>query len=223
MKQKAVFCWSSGKDSALALYEILKKPELYSVVSLLTTVTEDYDRVSMHGVRNTLLELQSQSLGIPLQKVVIRKTSVNDEYEARMSSILNEFKSQGVTAIIFGDIFLEDLRKYREKNMTKLGIEAVFPLWKKETRALAKYFIDSGFKAAVSCVDTKVLDASFAGREYNASFLADLPDSVDPCGENGEFHTFTYAGPIFKKEIRIRMGEKVLRDERFCFCDILPS
>lgn len=223
MKEKVVFCWSSGKDSALALSEILNHPDKYSVISLLTTVTEDYDRVSMHGVRNILLEQQASSLNIPLHKVVIQKKSTNDDYETGMRNILQKFKKQGVTGIVFGDIFLEDLRKYREDNMAKLGINALFPLWKKNTKLLAQTFIDSGFKAVISCIDTKVLDSNFAGREFDSQLLSDLPPSVDPCGENGEFHTFVYAGPIFKEKIRIRKGEAVLRDERFCFCDILPN
>lgn len=221
MKQKVIFCWSSGKDSALALFEVLKQSDSYSVVSLLTTITEDYDRVSMHGVRNRLLELQVASLKLPLHKVVIRKGSTNDDYEAKMEEALQKFKEQGVTAVVFGDIFLEDLRKYREDNMAKVGMDALFPLWKRDTKVLAQSFIDSGFKAVISCVDTKVLDSSFAGKEFDQQFLSDLPSSVDPCGENGEFHTFVYAGPIFDKQIDVTKGESVLRDERFCFCDII--
>ncbi|HBM15649.1 MAG TPA: diphthine--ammonia ligase [Lentisphaeria bacterium] len=220
--QKIIFCWSSGKDSALALYEILKETNKYSVVSLLTTVTEDYDRVSMHGVRNKLLEKQSESLGIPLRKVVIHKNSTNEDYEKEMGIVLQDFKEQVASTVVFGDIFLEDLRKYREDNMAKLGMSAIFPLWKKDTATLAQSFVESGFKAIISCVDTKVLDSSFAGREYDKKFLSDLPSSVDPCGENGEFHTFAYAGPIFKKQINLKKGEIVLRDERFCFCDLIP-
>lgn len=223
MTQKVLFCWSSGKDSALALSEILSCRDIYSVVSLLTTVTEDYDRVSMHGVRNDLLEQQSASLNIPLHKVIIQKDSTNDDYEAKMRDVLHLFKKQGVIAVVFGDIFLEDLRKYREDNMAKLGMNALFPLWKRDTKLLAQSFIDSGFKAIISCVDTKVLDSSFAGREFDSQFLSDLPASVDPCGENGEFHTFVYDGPIFEKKITVSRGEIVLRDERFCFCDLLPT
>lgn len=223
MKQKVIFCWSSGKDSAMALHEVLKRPDIYTVVSLLTTVTEDYDRVSMHGVRNNLLELQSRSLNIPLQKVIIQKGSTNNDYEIKMEEVLQVFEQQGVTAVVFGDIFLEDLRKYREDNMAKLKMSALFPLWKRNTKLLAQSFIDSGFKAIISCVDTKVLDSSFAGREFDSQFLSDLPASVDPCGENGEFHTFVYDGPIFEKKIPVSRGEIVLRDERFCFCDLLPA
>ena len=140
-----------------------------------------------------------------------------------MMEILQDFKKQGVTTVVFGDIFLEDLRKYRENNMAKLGMNTIFPLWKIETKLLAQSFIDSGFKAIISCVDTKVLDANFTGREFDSKFLSDLPASVDPCGENGEFHTFVYAGPIFKKKIAVKKGEIVLRDARFCFCDLIPS
>lgn len=222
MKNKVVFCWSSGKDSALALHEILKQPDKYSVISLLTTVTEDFDRVSMHGVRNTLLNMQSESIGIPLRKIVIQKGSSNADYENKMFVVLAELKQEGVEAAVFGDIFLEDLRQYRTNNMAKAGMKAIFPLWKKDTRQLAEHFISSGFKAIISCVDTQILDKNFAGRDFDRKFVADLPSSIDPCGENGEFHTFCHAGPIFKKVISVRKGEIVLIDERFCFCDILP-
>jgi uncharacterized protein (TIGR00290 family) len=223
MTQNVLFCWSGGKDSAFALSEILNSSNRYSVVTLLTTVTEDYDRISMHGVRTALLEEQSTALNLPLQKVLITKDSTNDEFELKMRDVLQGFKNRGVSDVVFGDIFLEDLRKYREDNMAKLDMNAIFPLWKKDTKLLAQSFIDSGFKAIITCVDTKVLDDSFAGREFNNQLLSDLPSSVDPCGENGEFHTFVYAGPIFEKQISVTRGEVVLRDERFCFCDLLPA
>jgi len=221
IKNNVLFCWSSGKDSALALYEILNSSDDYSVVALLTTVTEDYDRVSMHGVRVSLLDQQANALKLPLYKITISKISSNEEYANKMSEALSSFKDQGVTSVVFGDLFLEDLRKYREDNLAKLNLSALFPLWKKNTQALARTFISSGFKAIITCVDTKVLDASFSGREYDYQLLSDLPATVDPCGENGEFHTFVYAGPIFDEQIPIIRGEIVLRDNRYCFCDLL--
>lgn len=222
MTQKVLLCWSGGKDSALALFEILNFRNRYSVVSLLTTVSEDYDRISMHGVRTVLLEQQSTSLKLPLHRVVISKDSTNDDFEVKMRDVLQGFKNRGVTAVVFGDIFLEDLRKCREDKLALLDMNAVFPLWKRNTKLLSQCFIDSGFKAIITCVDTKVLDPSYAGREFDNQFLSDLPSSVDPCGENGEFHTFVYAGPMFDKQISVTRGEVILRDERFCFCDLLP-
>jgi uncharacterized protein (TIGR00290 family) len=220
--QNVLFCWSGGKDSALALYEIINSGS-HVIVALLTTVTEDYDRISMHGVSTTLLEQQAKALNLPLEKIFITKHSSNEEYEAKMTQILKHFKKGGINSVVFGDIFLEDLRKYRENNLAKIQMCAVFPLWKKDSKQLANSFIDLGFKAIITCVDTKFLDASFAGREFNKALLSDLPSSVNPCGENGEFHTFVYDGPIFGREISVIRGEIVLKDERFCFCDLLPE
>jgi uncharacterized protein (TIGR00290 family) len=217
-----LFCWSGGKDSALALYEIMNSGS-HSVMALLTTVTEDYDRISMHGVRTALLEQQAKALNLPLEKVFISKQSSNEDYEEKMTKVLKHFKNGGTYSVGFGDIFLEDLRKYRENNLAKLQMNAIFPLWKKDSKQLANSFIDLGFKAIITCVDTKFLDASFTGREFNKTFLSDLPSSVDPSGENGEFHTFVYAGPLFDREISVTRGEIVLKDERFCFCDLLPT
>jgi uncharacterized protein (TIGR00290 family) len=221
MKENVLFCWSSGKDSAFALYQLLTEGK-YSVASLLTTVTQDYDRVSMHGVRIQLLEEQSQSLAIPLTKVVITRSASNDDYEKAITVVLQQFKDKGILQVAFGDIFLEDLRKYREDNLAKLGMTALFPIWKRDTTTMAQDFIAAGFKAVITCVDTNVLDKSFAGREFDEVLLADLPAGVDPCGENGEFHSFAYNGPIFKNPILFTRGEVVLRDERFCFCDLVP-
>ena len=220
--QKVLFCWSGGKDSALALHEIINSGS-HSVVALLTTVTEDYDRISMHGVRTSLLEQQAKTLNLPLEKISIMKHSSNEDYEAKMTQVLNHFKKDGINSVIFGDIFLEDVRKYRENNLAKLQMQAIFPLWKKDSKQLANLFIDLGFKAVITCVDTKFLDASFTGREFDKALLSDLPSSVNSCGENGEFHTFVYAGPIFNREIPVTRGEIVLRDKRFCFCDLLPE
>lgn len=217
-----LFCWSGGKDSALALYEVINS-DTYSVVTLLTTVTEDYNRISMHGVRTSLLERQAKALNLPLKKVLITKDSSNKDYEDKMSQVLKHYKNSGAYSVVFGDIFLEDLRKYRENNLAKLQMSGVFPLWKKDLKHLANLFIDLGFKAIITCVDTKFLDAGFTGREFDKALLADLPSSVNLCGENGEFHTFVYAGPIFDREIPVSKGEIVLKDGRFCFCDLLPE
>jgi uncharacterized protein (TIGR00290 family) len=217
--QKVLFSWSGGKDSALALFELISVGR-YSVASLLTTVTENYDRISMHGVRSALLEQQAKAMNLPLEKIFISKESSNDEYEGKMADVLKRFKNSGTNAVVFGDIFLEDLRTYRENNLSKLRMSAVFPLWKKDSDKLARSFINLGFKAIITCVDTKCLDAGFAGREFDEAFLSDLPASADPCGENGEFHSFVYAGPLFAGEIPVTRGEIVLRDERFCYCDL---
>jgi uncharacterized protein (TIGR00290 family) len=219
--EKAIFCWSSGKDSALALAE-LSGSRTYEVTALLTTITEPYDRVSMHGVRRSLVEQQASAVGLPLEKVFIPKDSDNGQYEARMGEALARHRAAGVTSVIFGDIFLEDLRKYREENLAKLGLKAVFPLWKKNTTELIEKLIHSGLKAVTTCVDTQALGKEFLGRQINASFLADLPATVDPCGENGEYHSFAYDGPPFRQKIPFSLGEKVLRDNRFYYCDLLP-
>jgi uncharacterized protein (TIGR00290 family) len=191
-------------------------------VGLLTTVTEEYDRISMHGVRTSLLEQQAQSLGCELQVVKISKACTNDEYEKKMMSALDNFQTTGIRSVVCGDIFLEDVRRYREERILK-GWKGVFPLWKQDTTELARRFIEVGFRAVLCCVDTAVLDRSFAGREYDEKLLAELPAGVDPCGENGEFHTFVFDGPIFAKPVGITTGESVLRDERFWFCDIQDS
>ena len=219
MTEKVLFAWSGGKDSAMAFYEA-QKSRKYDVAALLTTVTQDYDRISMHGVRRTLLEQQAVLLGLPLEKVFISKRSSNEEYEARMKETLIRYKQEGIVAVVFGDIFLEDLRKYREDNLAKVGLKGIFPIWKRATSELAAAFIDLGFKAVITCVDSKFLDKSFAGRVFDKQFLSDLPPGVDPCGENGEFHSFVYDGPIFSKGIIFEKGQVVLRDSRFYYCDL---
>lgn len=218
---KALLSWSSGKDSALALHEIRKSGE-YEIVALLTTLTEDYDRVSMHGVRRDLLEEQSRSIGLPLEIVLIHKNAANDEYEQQMGRTLERCRSQGVNSVVFGDIFLADIRKYREQNLAKAGMQAVFPLWNQDTRKLIRNLLDAGFRAITTCVDTQVLGPEFAGREIDDRFIASLPEGIDPCGENGEFHSFVYQGPIFSRAINLQRGEKVLRENRFFYCDLLP-
>lgn len=181
--------WSGGKDSSLALYEI-RKSEHFEVAALITTVTNDYDRVSMHGLRTTLLDQQAESMNIPLQKVLISKNASNDEYESAFNNVLIKHKANGINEVVFGDLFLEDIKQYRESLLEKIGMQCVFPIWKRDTAKLALEFIDAGFKAVLICVDSNVLDGEFAGREFDYDLLKDLPDGIDPCGENGEFHTF---------------------------------
>ncbi len=219
MKEKVFFSWSSGKDSAFALYE-LKKDKKYDVTALLTTVTAPYDRISMHGVRNELLLQQAESLGIPLERVYIQKDASNEKYEIAIKDTLLRYKDKGVSCVGFGDLFLEDLRHYREKKLSEIGLKAVFPLWKRDTKVLSREFIRTGFKAVITCVDSQALDGGFSGRDYDMQFLSELPGHVDPCGENGEFHSFAYDGPIFKKPVPFNKGAVVLRDKRFHFCEL---
>lgn len=213
-----LFCWSGGKDSALALDALRQRPDV-RVVGLLTTVTEGYDRVSMHGVRRALLLQQAEALGLPLAEVRIPPQCVNPIYESRMEHALRAQLAAGVRTVAFGDIFLEDLREYRERNLAKLDMRAIFPIWKRDTRELAREFCQQGFRAIAVCIDPKKLDRSFAGRELTADFFSDLPAGVDPCGENGEFHTFVFAGPIFRRPVAVQRGEIVDRDG-FTFCDL---
>lgn len=222
MKQKVLMSWSSGKDSAFALHRLMNSDE-YEVVGLLTTLTRDYDRVSMHGVRRALLQAQAESIGLPLHIVWISAGGSNEEYEAQMRAVLDEQKAAGVTAIAIGDIFLEDLRRYREERLAQVGLQAVFPIWGRNTGELSREFIDSGFKSIITCVDSERMSGSFAGRVYDHDLLADLPRNIDPCGENGEFHSFAFDGPIFRKPVSFIKGEVVLRDNRFFFCDLIPK
>ena len=221
MSEKVLFTWSGGKDSAISLY-VLQKLHNYEIVALLTSVTEDYDRISMHGVRRVLLEQQAQSLALPLEILYITKNSSNEEYEAKLKDKLQQYKNHGVSSVVFGDIFLEDLRKYRENNLAQIGMKGIFPIWKRDTTELAHAFIDLDFKAVITCVDSNVLDGKFVGRYFDNEFLSELPAKVDPCGENGEFHSFVYDGPIFRERIRFRRGKVVLRDNRFYFRDLIP-
>jgi len=221
MSKDIFLSWSGGKDSSLALYEI-QKAGTHNVAALLTTITEDYDRISMHGVRVALLEQQAESLGLPLKKILIPKDSTNEVYEARMRALLEAGLRDGIDTVAFGDIFLEDLKIYREKNLAQLDMKGLFPIWKRDSAELAQTFIKMGFKAVLACIDTAHLDPSFAGRAYDQDLLRDLPPNVDPCGENGEFHSFAFVGPIFKHRINHTVGEVVRRD-RYCFCDLVPS
>ena len=221
MREKIILAWSGGKDSTMALHELRKSGD-YEIVALLTTVTEGYDRISMHGVRNVLLDQQARSLGLPVEKVTITKAASNEEYEAKMKDVMTRYRDRGVSAVAFGDIFLEDLRKYREENLSKIGLKGIFPIWKRETPELARAFISLGFKAVITCIDSKVLDKTFAGRLFDLAFLSELPSQVDPCGENGEFHSFVYDGPMFSESIVYEKGRIILRDKRFYFCDLIP-
>jgi uncharacterized protein (TIGR00290 family) len=222
MPQKILLAWSGGKDSALALDELLRSDD-YEVVALLTTFTEGYDRVSMHGVRKVLIEQQARSLGLALAEVYIPQECSDEKYEARMQETMSRYAQAGVTAVAFGDLFLEDIRAYRETNLSRVGLKALFPLWHKDTPELARFFIDRGFEAVVSCVDSKALDSSFVGRNFDDGFLLDIPPEVDPCGENGEFHSFVADGPLFRQSIPFKKGEVVLRENRFYFCDLVPQ
>lgn len=241
--KKTYFNWSSGKDSTLALYYMLQEPD-FEITQLITTVNKDFERVSMHGLREALLDLQAESLGLPLEKIYLPATVSMDAYTQIFQDKVQRLKERGFTHCVFGDIFLEDLRTYREKQLSTLRIEALFPLWKKDTKELMKTFIDLGFKAITVCVNAKHLDTSFCGRIVDHKFIDDLPDTVDPCGENGEFHTFVFDGPIFNKPIKFTVGEIVKReyeaaskkdtncykkddevswDSSFWFCDLIPK
>ncbi|MFA5763892.1 MAG: diphthine--ammonia ligase [archaeon] len=222
MSKKIILSWSGGKDSALALYALQKDPN-YEIISLLTTVTEEYERISMHGVRIELLEKQAKEIGLPLKKVFIPKNSNNKIYEERMGQALREFKLNGVIGVAFGDLFLEDLRKYREDKLAQIGLEAIFPIWTKDTKKLSKYFTQNKFKAILTCVDENHLSENFVGRYYDLKLLADLPKQIDPCGENGEFHSFVFEGPIFKNPLNIKKGKIVKRDNRFWYCDVISD
>jgi uncharacterized protein (TIGR00290 family) len=230
--EKVALSWSGGKDSAMALYELRQDPR-YEVVSLLTTVAAEYDRVSHHGVRVQLLEAQAAAVGLPLQKFSISTSSThpcrpdsNDgtmaEYERRMTATMLGYKEAGVTAIAFGDIFLENLRAYRERNLAKVGMKALFPIWQRNTAELVQTFLDLGFRAYLTCVDAAKLGETFAGRTLDRQLLHDLPVGVDPCGEHGEYHSFVFDGPIFGKPVPVHLGEIVRRDVRY-FADLLPQ
>ena len=240
--KKAYLNWSSGKDAALALYKLQQNKE-YSVEKLVTTVNTEFKRVSMHGVSLELLQKQAENLGLPLQEIQLHGEVSMQDYNEVMKMETNRLLDEGFTHSVFGDIFLEDLKSYREKLLEEIGLQAVFPLWKQNTKNLMQKFIEAGFKAIVVCVNTEKLDKSFCGRIVNKEFLADLPKNVDPCGENGEFHTFVFDGPIFKKPVEFEIGEKVGKsykpsensddncfskdqkswDTSFVYCDLQPK
>ena len=217
---KALVSWSSGKDSAHALAKVRAAGAL-QVVGLLTTVTRDYGRVSMHGVREEVLELQADAAGLPLHRVAIPAGCVNADYERAMGEAVRHACAAGVTHVVFGDIFLADVRAYRERMLAGTGIEPVFPLWGSETAALAREMLDSGLAATVACVDPRRVPESFAGRAFDGSLLADLPAGVDACGENGEFHTCVTAGPMFSAPVPLAVGE-IARRDGFVFADLIP-
>ncbi len=219
--ENILLSWSGGKDCSMALFEELNGRK-HSIASLLTTVTEGFERISMHGVRISLLDMQAASLGMRLEKVYIPQNSSNEEYDARMRRALEKHRTAGVASVAFGDLFLEDIRKYREGRLAEIGMHGLFPLWGRNTKELAEFFISHGFRAAICCVDPKKLPVSFCGMEYDADLLDSLPSGIDPCGENGEFHTFAYDGPIFSRRIPFHRGDTVIRDG-FCFTDFLPD
>jgi len=242
---KAIFNWSSGKDSALSLYKILQNPD-YKIEYLLTSVNEKFQRISMHGVRVELLEAQAKSIDLPLKIMQIPEMPTMEVYETVMMQTLTELQENGITHSVFGDIFLEDLRKYREDQLAKIGFEGVFPIWKIPSKELIDEFLQLGFKTIVVCVNERYLDKSFVGRIIDQNFINDLPENVDLCGENGEFHTFTFDGPIFSKPINFEIGEIVYRkyekpktedlsetacdtsasdtfDYGFWYCDLIPK
>jgi uncharacterized protein (TIGR00290 family) len=216
-----VLSWSGGKDSALALHELLMDPTV-DLRGLLTTVTDGYDRVSMHGVRTSLVSAQAAALEIPLWSVRIPPSATNEQYERAMVEVLDLIRRDGVEAIAFGDLFLTDVRAYRERLVAGTGLRPVFPLWGKPTDDLARRFVSSGFKAVIVCVDPRQIDVSHCGTEYDDALLKALPTSADPCGERGEFHTFVYDGPMFWQPIATQRGVVVER-EGFVFCDLLPA
>jgi uncharacterized protein (TIGR00290 family) len=213
--------WSGGKDSCLALWEIHRAAEL-RVAALLTTVTRDYERISMHGVRCALLQRQSDSLGLPLHQVQIPKGASNADYEAEMGRALTHYRALGVDRVAFGDLFLEDIRAYRQRLLAEHHMSGLYPVWGRDTGQLIREFIGLGFRAVLVCVDPAKLDPRFAGRVIDARFLEELPQGVDPCGENGEFHTFVFDGPLFSEPVKFSLGEVVCRDS-FWFCDLLPE
>lgn len=235
IKPKAIFCWSGGKDSAYCLHKVLSE-QLFDVEYLLTTVNETHKRISMHGVRVELLEKQAESIGIKLLKVNVSE-GTNSEYERQMELTLLKAKSEGIQHVIFGDIFLEDLREYREQNMAKIGMHCVFPIWKLNTKWLMHDFIAKKFKTITCCINDGYLDKTWLGKEFDNIFVEQLPANVDSCGENGEFHTFCYDGPVFKNKIRFRIGDKIYKElelktdeicvspintKGFWFCDLIP-
>lgn len=220
IREPIALCWSGGKDSALALAELTADPR-YEVVSLVTTVTSAYDRISMHGVRRSLLRDQAEAIGLPLDEVEIPPRASNTDYESAMADALSTVQESGISRVAFGDLFLADIRKYRERQMAAIGMGCLFPVWGRDTRQLARDFVTDGFRAVLCCVDPKQLDPAFCGREIDHTLIDELPAGVDPCGENGEFHTFVFDGPVFGRPVPLQRGEIVCRDG-FWYCDLLP-
>ena len=244
MKEKIIFCWSGGKDSALALNRLLSDDH-YEVVSLLTTCNEHFQRVSMHGVRLELLDAQAAAIGLPLEKIFVSQRSSNEEYQQKMSACLAAHRARGVTACAFGDIFLEDLKRWRDENLARVGLRGIYPVWKNDTGDLIREFFTLGFGTVICCANDAYLGADAVGRNLDEEFIRTLPANVDPCGENGEFHSFAFAGPVFRQAVKFTVGEKVYRPvevthpgtanagyvcapgpqptKGFWFCDLLPA
>lgn len=245
MKEKIIFCWSGGKDSALALNR-LRQDNRYEIVSLLTTCNEHFQRVSMHGVRLELLDRQAESIGLPLEKIFVSRRSSNEEYQQKMSACLRMYQARGVAGCAFGDIFLEDLKRWREDNLARIGMHGVFPIWQVDSRELIQEFFALGFGSVVCCANDAYLGENAVGRNLDEEFIRLLPANVDPCGENGEFHSFAFSGPVFQQPVKFKVGEKVYRPVEathptdshsayvcptsgppatrgFWFCDLLPG
>ena len=218
-KEKVIVSWSGGKDSAFSLFEIFKSQKV-EVIALITNVVKEDQRIKMQGVRCELLEAQAKSLGIPLETVPVSRNPKNDEYEKKTGAVIEKYKALGATAMVFGDLFLEDIKKYRDACLKKWNFSGLYPIWLRPTRPLAHEMIREGFRTIVTCVDTTQLDPSFAGREFDEDYLKDLPDSVDPCGEQGEFHTFVYDGPYFKEKVAFAKNDFFFKDGRFYYCDL---
>jgi uncharacterized protein (TIGR00290 family) len=218
--KRVLLSWSSGKDSAWALHAL--RSQNFEIAGLLTTFNSAADRVAMHAVRHVLVEAQAEAAGLPLRAVPLPWPCSNEQYECLMAEVCRTAIADGIEAIAFGDLFLVDVRQYRERMLAGTGLEPVFPLWQVPTEELAREMIRDGLRARITCVDKKALDASFAGREFDLPLLADLPPHADPCGENGEFHTFAYAGPMFSSPIPVTAGE-LRNEDRFVFADLLPA
>jgi uncharacterized protein (TIGR00290 family) len=219
---KAILSWSGGKDSTMALYEVQRVGD-YEIQRLLTTITQDYDRVCMHGVRTALLEQQAAAVGLALDTISLAANESQDGCDAKMQTYLERCRERDIETVIFGDLFLQDVRQYRERNLSKVGMQAVFPLWGQDTKALAERFLHAGFQAIVTCVDLQALTPGFVGRRYDPAFLADLPPEADPCGERGEFHSFVYDGPLFHGPVSFQTGRSLVRENRFAYVDLIPS
>ena len=220
-RERIALAFSGGKDSSQALLA-LRDEGRFEVSALITTVTEGYERISMHGVRRSLLREQAASIGLPLTEVTIPPRASNAIYERAMGEVWAGLRERGIRRVAFGDLFLEDVRNYRERQLGALDLECLFPLWGRPTDRLARSFVERGFRARIVCLDPAALDVSFIGRSFDSGFLADLPDGVDPCGENGEFHTFVFDGPIFRWPLAVSVGETVRRDG-FWLCDLLAA
>ncbi|MCO4293826.1 diphthine--ammonia ligase [Solitalea sp. MAHUQ-68] len=233
-KAKAALFWSGGKDASFALYKVLKESFLIEVSCLVTTVNAEFRRISMHGVREELLDQQAQSIGIPLKKMYVPANCTNDDYERELLAVFEALKEEGITTIIYGDIFLEDLKRYREQLLDKAGMKGCFPLWKKDTKVLVDDFLANEFRSVTCCIKSELLSKEFVGKEIDSEFLKAIPSTVDPCGENGEFHSFCFDGPIFTKPINFSLGETVYKpynfkteseelQQGFWFVDLLPQ